>query len=128
MNVTPLSYIRAAEALEAAGQLEEAAKQYEAAISHRPAEERPYQRLMIIYRKLKMPKQEQRVIKAGIAAFESIFRKVSKDKKLTTLSQRLMISSGLANKKGQPVFEPEPIATWKKRLQLLTRKIKGVKG
>lgn len=70
---------------------------------------------MIIYRKMKQPKDELRVIKAAIALFEAKYIKKSRSKKLTDLSNALMKSSGLANSKGKLVVYPEPIGKWQKR-------------
>lgn len=124
MNLELVQEVKQAEELEKQGRLEEAAGLYEAAIRSKPHDELPYQRLMIIYRKLKQSKDELRVIKAGLSVFESIYHKKSRNKKLTALSNALMKSAGLSNSKGQPVYYPEPINKWRKRLELLQKKLK----
>jgi hypothetical protein len=124
MNLAVIDDIRNAEQLEKEGQLEEAAKLYEAAIKSKPLDEHPYNRLMIIYRKLKKPKDELRVIKLGIAVFEVQYNKKSRNKKLTELSNKLMKSAGLVEKKGKATFYPEPINKWMKRKELLEKKMK----
>lgn len=59
-------------------ELEKAAKIYERAIKSEPHEEQPYNRLMIIYRKLTRYEDELDAIKKGIKAFEDLFQKNQK--------------------------------------------------
>jgi hypothetical protein len=125
MNLSVIDHTRNAEQLEKEGQLKEAAKLYEAAIKPKPVDEHPYNRLMIIYRKLKLPKDELRVIKQGIAVFETQYNKKSRNKKLTELSNKIMRSAGLADKKGNAIFHPEPVNKWMKRKELLEKKMKN---
>ena len=124
MNLEVVQEVKQAGELEKQGRLEEAAEVYEAAIRSKPHDEHPYQRLMIIYRKLKQPKDEVRVIKAGLSVFESLYLKKSRNKKLTALSNALMKSAGLSHSKGKPVYFPEPINKWRKRLELLQERMK----
>ena len=124
MNLAVIEDIRNAEQLEKDGQLAEAARLYEDAIKSKPLDEHPYNRLMIIYRKLKQQKDELRIIKLGIAVFEAQYNKTSKNKKLTELSNKLMKSAGLVDKKGNVTFHPEPINKWMKRKGLLEKKMK----
>jgi hypothetical protein len=124
MNLAVVDDIRNAEQLEKDGQLQEAANLYEAAIKSKPVDEHPFNRLMIIYRKLKQPKDELRVIRLGISVFEAQFQKKSRNKKLTELSNKLMKSAGLADKKGKVLFHHEPVNKWMKRKELLEKKLK----
>jgi DNA-binding SARP family transcriptional activator len=124
MDLAIISETQHAEKLEAEGKLEEAAKLYEAVIRTATLDEHPYNRLMIIYRKLKQPKDEFRVIKTAIARFESKYIKRSRSKKLTDLSNALMRSSGLTNAKGKLLVYPEPIGKWMKRKELVEKKLK----
>jgi hypothetical protein len=116
--------IKHAEQFELEGNLAEAAKLYEQVITSKPLEERPYNRLMIIYRKLKQPKDELRVIKFAISVFESKYMKRSRNKKLTDLSNALIKSTGLGNGKGEIFVYPEPIGKWHKRKELVEKKLK----
>ena len=112
---------------EATGNLQQAAKHYEQAIKDERPDEVPFNRLMVIYRKLKQPKDELRVIKQGIKKFEDFYKgqsKPSKAKKLSQLSEAFMKSSGLKDKKGKNLYNPEPIGSWMKRLENLERKAK----
>lgn len=125
MDIELVNDIQSAEQLEQEGKLEQAAKLYEAAIRKSPLDEHPYNRLMIIYRKIKRPKDELRVIKKGISVFESRLRRTSKNKKLSDLSNKMMKLAGLANSKGIPTYHPEPINRWMKRLDVVEKKLKG---
>jgi hypothetical protein len=124
MNPEVISETQQAGALETGGRLEEAAKIYEQVIRTRPLDEHPYNRLMIIYRKLRKPKDELRVLKSAIAVFEAKYIKKSRSKKLTDLSNALMKTSGLSDKKGKLLVYPEPIAKWQKRKELLEKRLK----
>jgi hypothetical protein len=85
---------------------------------------------MVVYRKLKKYKEELKVIEAGIQAFEELNERktgqlVADNDKIKKLSTALMKSLGMQDKKGNPLFEPEPIAKWKKRRQIVEKKLKG---
>ena len=123
--------IRAKEA-EANDKLEQAAKLYEQGLKEKPLNEFFYDRLMIIYRKLKRHKDELRIINEGIKRFEEANKqraqKLGKNKTtITRLSNALLKASGLVDKKGKPVYEPGPIEKWKKRKLVVEKKIKSGK-
>ena len=65
--------IRKAKETETNGDPEQAAELYEQVIKDEHADEFPYDRLMVIYRKLKRYKDELRVINSGIKSFENHF-------------------------------------------------------
>jgi hypothetical protein len=114
---------------ETEGNLEEAAGFYEQLIKQNKVDEFPFDRLMIIYRKLKQYKEELRIINKGIKVFEDFYkkpagRKSGKQEKLTTLSNAFMKSAGLKDKKGNLVYVPEPISRWEKRKAVVEKKIK----
>jgi len=56
-------------------EFEKAAKIYERAIKSEPHEEQPYNRLMIIYRKLTWYEDEIKIIRKGIETFEKLNHK-----------------------------------------------------
>jgi hypothetical protein len=62
-------YLKQARTFEEDGEPEKAASLYELAIKQAPFEELPYNRLMIIYRKLKQPREELRVINKALDVF-----------------------------------------------------------
>lgn len=112
---------------EADQKLEDAAALYEQLIKAKSPDEFPYDRLMIIYRKLKRYKDELRVVTRGIKLFEDHYSKTAKGsklqrEKLTTLSNAFMKNAGLKDKKGNLLFVPEPIARWKKRRAVVEKK------
>ena len=122
-------------AAEENGDLEGAAKLYEENIKSDHADPYAYERLMIIYRKLKKYKDELRVIDRGIKIFSDRQAKQVKEflsarknkKQVLELSNVFMAKSGLANKKGDSTYQPGPINKWKKRRVLVEKKIKGNK-
>jgi tetratricopeptide (TPR) repeat protein len=108
--------------------LDLAAEFYEKAIKANKADEDPYDRLMVIYRKLKQYKDELRVINSGIKFYENLYKKKSekllgKNKKLLQLSNALAKTTGLTDKKGNSTFYPEPIGRWRKRKAIVEKKI-----
>ena len=107
---------------------EKAAELYEKAIKANKSDEDPYDRLMVIYRNLKRYKDELRVINAGIKFYENLYKKKSekllgKNKKLFQMSSALAKTTGLADKKGNTVFYPEPIGRWRKRRVIVEKKL-----
>jgi tetratricopeptide (TPR) repeat protein len=109
--------------------LQEAKKLYERAIKQAPTDERAYTRLMIIHRKEKDYHAEMKIIDKGIDAFTKLYQAktkkvIGKDKEAVRLSNALIKSLGLKDKKGNDLIEHEPIATWKKRKEVVMKKIK----
>jgi tetratricopeptide (TPR) repeat protein len=109
-------------------ELEKAAKLYERAVKSEPHEEQPYNRLMIIYRKLTWYEDELKTIKKGIAAFEELYQKKSerllgKNKSVERLSNALAKSLGQKGKKTETTFYPEPIFKWMKRQKVVEKKL-----
>jgi tetratricopeptide (TPR) repeat protein len=108
------------------GELSEAAEAYEKRIKLRPIDEKAYDRLMIVYRKLKEYKKELAIINAGITAFETTYNKTHKapGKKVASLSQALLKATGLVDKKGESLYQPGPLARWKKRKLVVSKRLK----
>ena len=127
LTVSHLNNVELGAEEEAKGNLKQAAKYYEAAIKDERADELPFNRLMIIYRKQKLYKDELRVIKKGIKKYEDFYKRESsksaKGKKLSDLSEAFMKSSGLKDKKGRTLYNPEPIGKWLKRKEVVERKL-----
>jgi DNA-binding SARP family transcriptional activator len=116
-----------AKELEQDKELVHAAELYEKLIKKDPANELLYDRLMIIYRKEKEYKKELAVINAGIKKFEELhqsFIRLTPSKRITDLSKKLLKATGLADKKGRPLHDREPIARWRKRKAVVEKKIK----
>jgi tetratricopeptide (TPR) repeat protein len=109
-------------------ELEKAAKIYERAIKAEPHEEQPYNRLMIIYRKLTWYEEEMKIIKKGIEAFQEFYQKksdriLSKNQTAARLSNALAKSLGQKGKKTEPLYYPEPIPKWIKRQKVVEKKL-----
>ncbi len=102
-----------------------AKEDYEEAIKKDPLTEKAYDRLMIIYRKEKDYKSELRIINTRIKAFEKFYRsRKSGSKRIAEISNKLNRSFGFTDKKGNALYEPEPIARWKKRKATVLKRIK----
>jgi tetratricopeptide (TPR) repeat protein len=102
-----------------------AIKDYESAIQADPLLEKAYDRLMILYRKEKNYKKELQLINSGIKAFENFYKsRKSNSKKIAEISKKLNKSFGFTDKKGNAVYDPEPIARWKKRKITVQKRIK----
>lgn len=109
-------------------ELEKAAKIYERATKQEPHEEQAYDRLLVIYRKLRQYEDELKVIKKGLAAFEELYQKkterlLDKNKSVERLSNALAKSLGQKGKKTESLYYPEPIPKWMKRQKLVEKKL-----
>lgn len=109
--------------LESAGDLEQAAKAYEKVILSDRLNEPAYNRLLVIYRKLKDYVKELKVIDKGIAAYEKLYAAKKKSKAITDLSKKLSKAVGLADKKGNSLYAPEPVARWRKRRGVVVKRL-----
>ena len=100
-------------------------KDYAEIIKRDPLREKAYDRLMILYRKEKDYKSELRLINTGIKTFEAFYKsKKTGSKKIAEISKKLNRSFGFTDKKGNAVYDPEPIARWKKRKVTVEKRIK----
>ncbi len=113
---------------EAEGGLTEAARLYEEAIKQSPLNDFPYSRLMIIYRKLHQYRDELRVINSGIKSFEEDYlsrkQAVVANKNIRRISRAIMERMGLVTNLNKQVLQLEPIAKWRKRRDIVARKVK----
>ena len=129
LTVSYINNIQLAEEEEQRGNIEKAIEYYEAAINEGRADELPYDRLMILYRKEKKYKDELRVINKGLKVFMDFYKKstpkAGQGKKLSDLSEAFMKSAGLKDNKGQLLYQPEPIGRWTKRKEVVEGKING---
>lgn len=119
-------WLTIAEAHEHEGELAEAADAYEKLVKAYPLNEKAYNRLMMLYRQLKEYKKELKIVNTAINAFEESYAKKhrSPGKKITQLSKALQKAAGLTDKKGKDVYEPEPLARWKKRKIIVMKRLK----
>ncbi len=130
LYVTQSYYKLMAEAKDAEenNELEKATKIYERAIKMEPQEEQPYNRLMIIYRKMTWYEAELKIIKKGIAAFKELYQRKSKrllgkNETAARLSNALAKSLGQKEKKTEALYYPEPIPKWMKRQKIVEKKL-----
>ena len=84
-----------------------------------------YDRLMKIFRQVKDYKKELAIIDSAIKVYEQLYKSkaATKSKKIGEISQKLNRSFGLIDKKGNNLYNPEPIGRWKKRKANVEKKI-----
>jgi len=108
--------------------LELAEKLYKEQMKQKAFNASVYTRLMIIYRKQKKYKEELEIINKALSHFKEYQNKKSLSKTnsaaIKKLSKSLNKSLGLTDKKGNFLYEPEPIPTWKKRKTTVEKKLK----
>lgn len=120
--------LREARDREAGEEMNKSIAFYEGLLKKNPVHEEAYRRLMILYRKQKNYRKELAVIRAGIRAFEELYqpsRALTGNKKITALSRALLKSTGLADKKGNPLYQKEPLGSWTRRKTIVEKKIKS---
>lgn len=114
-----------AKKLPATGKPVEAIADHLRSIKTDPLNNYAYNRLMIIYRKNKDPKKELAIINKAIRAFESFYHSSKKKqaKAVHNLSLKLSKTLGLTDKKGKPIYDMEPVRSWKKRREVVMKKM-----
>jgi hypothetical protein len=116
---------------EAQDNAEAAIKLYEENIKEGYPDPFAFDRLMVLYRKLKRYKDELRVIKRGIRVFtdanekrrKGMFETARSKRQVHALSAELMKKTGLADKKGNETYLPEPLGKWTKRKEVVEKKL-----
>jgi tetratricopeptide (TPR) repeat protein len=112
---------------EALMNFDKAIQLYNQTIKIDPLNEIGYSRLMTLFRKQKLYKNEYDLIKEGIKTFENFYNsKKSQSKKVSEVSEKLSKSLGLTDKKGNKLYEPEPLGRWKRRLLMVEKKLEPV--
>jgi tetratricopeptide (TPR) repeat protein len=123
--------IEEARNVEGEGELEKAASIYEQAIKQHPMDEFPYNRLMIIYRKFKQPKEEYRVINKALDVYRSYYdeklKPYTSNTKIGQLSKALLKSVTGNAKKTSYTSYPEPIPRWTLRKKAVEKKLDNKK-
>jgi hypothetical protein len=106
-----------------------AAKEQERLISEHPTAADAYNRLMIIYRKQKLYAKELKLINTAIKVFGEAFRKrqTRYNSRVAALSKELLKATGLADKKGENLYQWGDLARWKKRKEVVQKKLKAAK-
>lgn len=124
---TDQDWISYAKEMEKTGDLKKAGTAYKKVIAHHSTNVTAYERLMIIYRRQKEHNKELKIINAAIKTFEEKFsQKLSVyNKKVTSISKALLKATGLADKKGNSIYQPGELTKWKKRKELLMKRLAG---
>ena len=125
------SILQQAEAAEKNGDLESAEKLYKELIKQKAFNAAVYTRLMIIYRKQKMYKEELNLINKGIKTFEEFYEKktqklLGRHKGAERLSNALAKSLGQKGKNVKEIYLPEPIPKWIRRRSVVEKKVKSL--
>ena len=127
-DVEKQTTLQQAEAAEKSGDFKLAEKLYKQEIIKNAFNASVYTRLMIIYRKQKKYKEELEIINKALQHFKEYQNKRSSSKTnnaaIKKLSNSLNKSLGLTDKKGNFLYEPEPIPTWKRRKTTVEKKLK----
>ena len=126
-------------ACEKEGDLDGAIEQYELNVSDRVEATHSYDRLMILYRKQKMFKDELRVIDAAIKVFSRVnekgyrnaINKPENRKYLSELQTAMEECKGIKNDEGWYIFSPYPVLKWilrRDKVEKLYEKTTGEKA
>jgi len=120
-------YIKEGILAEQEGEFEQATALYEEAIKQNPLEEKPYNRLMTLYRQEKEYDKELRVIKKALKLFQDFYdhrpeKIVGKNTKAAQLSKALMQAVEGKKKKTEPYY-PAPIPAWMKRKAVVEKRM-----
>src|SRR3954468_20829002 len=109
--------IRQAVEVEAEGELEKAAELYEKAIKQKPFEEKPYARLMKIYRQFRDYEKELKVIDRGLQVFQEHYDKRMEKSVVNTKAAKLSkaLLKAVEGKNARDHYYPEPVPKWMKR-------------
>jgi tetratricopeptide (TPR) repeat protein len=109
---------------ESAKDWEEAEKIYQRILKRDNHNLHAFQRLMIVYRKQKSFHEELAIINKAIDAFGKLYMpKAAHSKRVQTLSAKINKAFGMVDRKGNSLYEPGPVATWKKRKLLVEKRL-----
>ena len=97
-----------------------------------PGDERFYDRLMMLYRRQNMPRKELDIINRGIKTISAIFhakgdKLFAQNAKVKRISNALLKSLDLKNANGKYLFDPDKVVQWKKRKEIVLKKIAAKK-
>ncbi|MFL5774536.1 MAG: tetratricopeptide repeat protein [Flavisolibacter sp.] len=120
-------YIKEALLAEREGEFEQAISLYEEAIKQNPIEEKPFSRLMTLYRQEKEYKDELRVINKALKLFQDFYdhrpeKIVGKNTKAEQISKALLKSVTGKKKNAEPYY-PAPIPAWRKRKAIVEKRL-----
>ena len=125
VNQAGADWKSSARLLEVAGDNNKAIAIYKTVLAKHPFNAYLYDRLMILYRKEKMYQKELALINEAIKNFTGLLhpRKNDHSKKVANLSKSILQAVGLSDKRGQLLYQPQPIARWEKRKKTVVKKV-----
>ena len=126
-RLSKIELLKDAKDAEATEDRKKAMALYQDVLKVDPHNEAAYDRLMIVLRKQKEWDREWQVINKAISAFEDMYAsavKTTRNKKISRLSQSFLKLTGLTDRKGKPLYQPGPLAKWKRRKKILEKKLK----
>ena len=87
-----------------------------------------YNSLMKLYRRAKDYKKELAIINKAIKSYEAYYHKHQPrhNKRIDDISRKLNKAFGLTDKKGNDVYSPEPISSWKKRKLVVDKRLSAL--
>jgi DNA-binding SARP family transcriptional activator len=99
-----------------------------AIIKRHPANDKALNRLMILYRKQRNYTAELKLINKAIKTFEEIFTKKQTvhSRKIKLISTSLAKSLGLADKKGNSIYQKGDLTKWNRRKLFVQKKINAL--
>lgn len=118
-----------AKAMEAAGDTKSALKLYTKLSRLRPSDTGVYHRMAILHRKEKDYTSEMQVVEKALAALQKIYTRTAEaNSTVKKISARINRAFGMVDRKGNPLFDPEPVIKWKRRKAIVAKKIKSAVG
>ena len=107
------------------GEFEDAVKAYRKFLSIHPHDVDVYNKMMRIYRDMKEYEKELKIINEAIKVFEKRQKelKPAYNKSITTLSKKLLKATGLADEKGNNIYQPPELIRWNKRKQTVLKRL-----
>jgi tetratricopeptide (TPR) repeat protein len=116
------SNLEGAAMLEQRGDTKGAMALYEQLLKEFPSNLKILTRLMIGYRKLKLYKKEIAVINKAIKIYEQLYLPKKNKASVTTISKKLNLLLGHADKKGKSILLPPEVVKLQKRKEGLEKK------
>ena len=115
-----------AKEMETKGNTAAAIELYKAIIKKDALYKDAYNALMKLYRRAKEYKKEAAIITQAIKAYEAYYKKSRPrhPKSVDDISHKLNKALGLTDKNSNALYSPEPVATWKKRRQVVEKNCK----
>jgi hypothetical protein len=123
-DISLASWLAATKELESASP-EQAIKEYKRIALAYPTGEEAFNRLMILFRKLKQTKNELYWIEKAIDNFQQQHKPLIRaNSPIAKLSRSISHATGLSDKKGNPAYLSPPLDRWQKRKELLNKRMR----